>query len=140
LIIYYSFFKCKFKNDNNWQSIGDIVKIVGDVFFWHGRNNSLTFGQQKIRLWNLQQWIEKYLNTNYFSLVADFDLNCLYLAIFDKSLNNVKIENINYELGQSDQFKNCFLSKLEFIDFEAVAMGVKPSQPVLLWYFRGLKT
>lgn len=140
LIIYDSFFKCKFKNDNNWQSIGDHVSIVDGVFFWHGRNNSLTFGQHKITLWILQQWIEKYLNTNYFSLVADFDLNCLYLAIFDKSLNHVTIEDINYELGHADQFKNCFLSKLEFIDFEAVAMGVKPSQPVLLWYFRGLKT
>lgn len=136
--IHSSFFKCKFKIDKEWQSIGDIIEISNGTLFWHGRNIELTFNNKKIKVSAIQQWTTQYLKTTAFSLVADFDLNRLYLAIFDKSLDYVTIDSINCELKKFSGLEDCAFDKLQLINFEDVAMGIKPSQPVLLWYFRGL--
>jgi hypothetical protein len=137
--IHPTLFRCKFKAGSEWQSIGDIVSIDNSEFTWHGRNIEMVFNEKKLLLSDLQKWTSEYLKTTAFTLVADFDLNRLYLAIFDKYLNDVTIDSINRALQQSPGFEHCAFDKLQLIEFENVVMGMKPSQPVLLWYFRGLQ-
>ena len=135
--IFPTFFKAKFKGTEDWQTIGDIVNITDGTFLWEGRNTFLVAGQQKINIFAIERWTKDYLNTTSFSVVPDFEANLLYLAIFDTTLNTIQLEEINQALKKSDILKNCAFSKLEFIEYTTVAMGVKPSQPVLLYYFRG---
>jgi len=135
--IFPTFFKAKFKSETEWKTIGDIVKFSNGVFCWEGRNTFLTFNQQKIQISDLEKWTRSHLKTSSFSLVPDFEINSLYIAVFDKNLT-VTLSSINQALKLSDNLKDCFFSKLDCIEFKDVVQGIKPSQPVLLSYFRGL--
>jgi acyl-CoA synthetase (AMP-forming)/AMP-acid ligase II len=135
--IFPDFFKAKFKNDHEWRTIGDIVKFSNDVFFWEGRNSCLTFDQQKIKVSAIDKWTREWLNTSAFSLVPDFEVNALYIAVFDTTLD-LTLNDLNQALKSTAEFKNCVFSKMAQIEFKDVVQGIKPSQPVLLHYFRGL--
>jgi len=135
--IFPTFFKAKFKTENDWKIIGDIVKFSNGVFFWEGRNTVLTFNQHQIKVSDIEKWVRTYLKTSSFSLVPDFEFNLLYIAIFDKNLNTT-LNDLNQDLQLTNKFKSCFFSKLDFIEFKDIVQGIKPSQPVLLSYFRGL--
>jgi len=131
-------FRAKFKNANEWKTIGDIVSMTDGTFVWHGRNTFLTFKDQKINVTEFDKWLKKYLNTDAYSLVPDFEQNVMYLAVFDQTLDFLNLTKINQDIAENQDFKNCFFSKLSFIEFKDVAMGMKPSQPILLSHFRGL--
>jgi hypothetical protein len=131
-------FRVKYKSDRDWKVIGDIISIDNSVLVWHGRNSSLTFNGIKTRISSINAWIKNYLQSQHFALVPDFDINQLYLAVFDDKYKNLTANEINSTLSLSDELKHCVLSKVDFIEFEKVYQGIKPSQPVLLFYFRKL--
>lgn len=135
--IFPTFFKAKFNTETEWKTIGDIVKFLDGIFFWEGRNTFLTFNQQKISVSDIENWCKARLKTSSFSLIPDFEINSLYIAVFDKNLT-VTLDRLNRALQSSDKLKDCFFSKLDYIEFESVVQGIKPSQPVLLYHFRGL--
>lgn len=135
--VFPTFFKAKFNIETEWKTIGDIVKFSDGIFFWEGRNTSLTFNQQKVPVSALEQWCRTYLKTFAFSLVPDFEINSVYIALFDRNVT-VTLDELNQAIQSSDKFKDCFFSKLDYIEFKDVIQGIKPSQPVLLSYFRGL--
>jgi hypothetical protein len=132
-----NFFKAKFKSEHEWKTIGDIVKFSNDVFIWEGRNTCLIFDQQKIKVSAIEKWARELLKTSAFSLVPDFEVNSLYIAVFDTTLG-VTLAELNQALKSTTEFKNCVFSKIAYIEFKDVVQGIKPSQPVLLHYFRGL--
>jgi len=136
LEIFPTFFKVKFKIDQQWRTIGDIIKIKNDTLIWEGRNTVILFDQLPVKVSSIEQWLRTYLKTSAFSLVPDFETNQLYLAVYENSLVDLTLDVINQALQSEVQFKNCFFSKISNIEFKKVLQGMKPSQPVLLYYFR----
>ena len=133
--IHESFFKAKYKDEQEWKTIGDIVKILDNVFYWEGRNIYINVEQEKIRIHDVSKWVFKFLKSSAFAVVPDLELNMLYLAVFDTNINT-SLEKINHTIKSSPGLKNCFFSKFDYIEFKEVFQGIKPSQPVLLYYFR----
>lgn len=139
LEIFPNFFKAKFKNDKEWKTVGDIVSMSNGEFFYHGRNTFLFFDGQQVNISEIDKWLKNYLNSTAFALVPDFERNCMYLAIFDHSLKHITLESLNQDLAQTSNLNACWISKLQFVEFDTVLLGIKPSQPVLLSYFRGIE-
>jgi hypothetical protein len=107
------------------------VEIHPDCFAWHGRNNVLMVHDQPIDVSALKVWLESYLGSLDFVLVPDFELDQLYLALFDPgSKSPDQIRN-----AVLDQF-SVDLAGIDYFDFSQYARGVKPSQPLLLYAFR----
>jgi hypothetical protein len=124
-------FCARYVNDTEWKTIGDIVQIQPDCFAWLGRNNVLMVDDRPIDVSALKVWLESYLGSLDFVLVPDFELDQLYLALFDpgsKSLEEIK--NAVLEQFSVD------LAGIDYFDFSQYARGVKPSQPLLLYAFR----
>jgi hypothetical protein len=59
--------------------------------------------------------------------------------MFDHSLQSITLEKVNQDIMKITNFENCYFSQVKFIDFNSVLMGIKPSQPELLSYFRKIK-
>jgi hypothetical protein len=132
-----TYFQVKYKHTNDWKKIGDIIDVSNKKLKWHGRNTYLEFGGEKIHISKIEFWLRKYLNSSEFSLVPDFDRNELYLAVFnEKSVQD--LNNLNIEIESVEYLKKCKFSKISYIKFEKVFQGIKPSQPVLLYYFRNI--
>jgi hypothetical protein len=124
-------FCARYVNDTEWKTIGDIVEIQTDCFAWHGRNNVLMVDDRPIDVSALKVWLESYLGSLDFVLVPDFELDQLYLALFDPgSKSPDQIRN-----AVLDQF-SVDLAGIDYFDFSQYARGVKPSQPLLLYAFR----
>jgi hypothetical protein len=135
--IHSNYFCVKYKHSDDWKKIGDIIDISNKKLKWHGRNIYLQFGVEKIQINKIEQWVKKYLNSSEFSLVPDFDLNKLYLAVFNKKFDEL-LSKINTEIQLTDYLKECRFSKISYIEFKTIFQGIKPSQPVLLYYFRSM--
>jgi hypothetical protein len=137
LEIHPTYFRVKYKHTSDWKKIGDIVDLSNKKLKWHGRNTYLEFDGEKIHISKIELWLRKYLNSSEFSLVPDFDRNELYLAVFNEKSVQM-LNNINTEIESVGHLKKCKFSKISHIKFEEVFQGIKPSQPVLLYYFRNI--
>ena len=132
-----SFFWVKFKNETEWKTVGDILDITNGVLTWHGRNNILTVNNEKIDVRDLTTWFETRLNGQGFSLVPDFELNQLYLALYIST--DLTLDALNQDLANKFG-PNCQIAKLGKFDQFFMMSGMKASQPLLLYAFRKQET
>ena len=137
LEIHPAYFRVKYKHTNDWKKIGDMIDVSNKKLKWLGKTTYLELAGKKIHISKIDFCIRKYLNSSEFVLVPDFDRNELYLAVFSEKYIQL-LDSINKELKLDDDLNECKISKISFIKFEKNFQGIKPSQPVLLYYFRNL--
>jgi hypothetical protein len=122
----------KWKSSTEWNKIADQFVIHLGYLRWAGRTSTLKINGQAISIETLKEFIEKKFNTINFSIVPDFELNCIYLAVFDDTID---IDLVNLEITNQlgPEYKFCQIKKLNYLD---LLHGMKPSQPLLLYAFR----
>lgn len=129
-------FCVKYKKEKNWKTVGDIVTVDRGIFTWHGRNSAVTFDQTEIAVSDIVKWMHTILKIRYFSVVADFQENKIYLAVFEKT--KYDLGTVNQQL-QPKFGSECQFSDMRYFEFDHVLNGVKPSQPILLYAFKNEK-
>lgn len=120
---------------DEWSTTSDIFTTDGKCLYFHGRNQKIAVDGKEIDVRILQQKIDEFFPGANFSLVADFELNQLYLACFDDLIPN-EIEGINRTIVFTFNLPYYKISKMDRIDIKRILRGVKPSNPLLLYYFR----
>ena len=82
----------------------------------------------------ISQYILDKYHSNEFTIVPDFEKNLLYLAVYDDLLFQ-QIQDINQHIQRDLGLTECFRDRAWF-DKVNVLIGMKPSNPLLLYYFR----
>jgi len=127
-------FLVKFKQQHEYRVIGDVLSLEKNGIRWLGRNTILEKDQSSIDIIQVNKFLEQYLDKINFSLVPDYQLGQMYLALINND-KPVVLDNLNQTLV--DTFgSHCTISKIENFNFDSVMQGLKPSQPVLIHFFR----
>jgi hypothetical protein len=111
-----------------WSTTSDIFTTDGNSLYFHGRNQKLSVEGEEIDVRILQQKLTELFPTASFSLVTDFELNRLYLACYDDCIPD--------DLAEISRSIGCAIFKTAKIDIKRILRGAKPSNPLLLYYFR----
>lgn len=126
--------KLKWKFSQSWRTIGDLFEIYDNDLWWRGRVNFISRNSKRIDVNRIKEFIETTFKTVHFSLVLDYEFNRLYLAAWDDHvpadldlLNNMLTEAID-----SDHI----LNQIKHLNYRQLLVGMKPSQPILLYMFR----
>jgi hypothetical protein len=126
--------RLKWKFSDQCHVIGDYFKIQQDVLWWQGRVNFISKNGIKVNVSAIKSFLENAFNTLNFSIVMDYELNQLYLAVFDQ-LIPPDLTLLNSML--INEFDSVYtFNKIKVLNYNKVLMGVKPSQPILLYMFR----
>ena len=115
--------------------MADIVRKQDDgQLFFEGRTYSIERNGERVYVSPLEQHLATRLNSTEFHIVADLEINELFLAVFNSSLPT-DLDQINNIVTEkfSDNYK---FSKIQFFDISTVRSGMKPSAPLLLYAFR----
>lgn len=133
-----NYFKVKHKSCSDWNVIGDIFEInSNDVYWWRGRCNIIDDENKYLQITEISKFLEEYFSNLDFSLVPDFELNKIYLAVFSKKINRSITDlqsDLNKKLFAITGSTNTINKVSHFTDDFIV--GMKPSQPLLLYSFR----
>jgi hypothetical protein len=130
-------FLVKFKSQQEYRIVGDILTKDQNGIHWLGRNTVLEKDHNEIDIAQVSKCIRQYLGDINFSLVPDYELGQMYLALVNNT-KKISLSELNQEL--INNFGNhCTISKLENFKFDSVMQGIKPSQPVLIYFFRQLQ-
>jgi len=131
-----TYFKVKHKNSSEWNIIGDIFEIDSQgVYWWKGRCNIINDENKYLQVSEISKFLENYFSNLDFSLVPDFELDKFYLAVFSKKINAEELQReLNVKLFPITGSKNT-INKIDCFS-DRFKMGVKPSQPLLLYSFR----
>lgn len=124
----------KWKNTDEWNKIADqFVEHPGHLQ-WLGRTSTLTVNGQSISIGALKEFLEIEFDTIHFSIVPDFELNCVYLAVFDDAIPiDLQVINAKTTVALGAEYKFSQITKLNYLK---LLHGMKPSQPLLLYTFR----
>jgi acyl-CoA synthetase (AMP-forming)/AMP-acid ligase II len=134
----YEFFPTHVKGrikGGEWSTTSDIFTTDGKSFYFHGRNQKLVIDGVELDVNVLQQALTNFFHTASFSLVPDFELNRLYLACYDYIIPN-NLEEINRSIAITLNLIHYKIFKIDKIDIKHILRGSKPSNPLLLYYFR----
>jgi hypothetical protein len=133
-----NYFKVKHKSCSEWNIIGDIFEIdCNNSYWWRGRCNIIDNENKYLQITEISKFLEEYFSNLDFSLVPDFELNKIYLAVFSKKINIDTSEvqaDLNKKLFQITQLTDTIHKVSHFTD--NFIIGMKPSQPLLLYSFR----
>lgn len=77
------YFKAKLVTNAQWHTISDQVEIKDNIFIFHGTSPSITMNNVEINLNELNNNLATYLNTDQFSLIADYERSQLYLGFYN---------------------------------------------------------
>lgn len=123
----------KWKTDSEWNKIADKFVQHDQYLQWLGRTSTININDHAVSISRLKDFIEQKFDTVHFAIVPDYELNLLYLAVFDQRLED--LDQINHqvvtELGHDYK-----LSQIVKCDYGKHLHGMKPSQPLLLYMFR----
>ena len=120
---------------HRWYTLADIVRKQDDgQLFFEGRTYSIERNGERVYVSPLEEHLVARLNSTEFHIVADLEINELFLAVFSASLST-NLDQINNIVTEkfSDNYK---FSKIKFFDISTVRSGMKPSAPLLLYAFR----
>jgi hypothetical protein len=120
---------------HRWYTLADIVRKQDDgQLLFEGRTYSIERNGERVYVSPLESHLADKLNSTEFHIVADLEINELFLAVFNNSLPT-DLDHINSIVKQqfSDNYK---FSKIKFFDISTVRSGMKPSAPLLLYAFR----
>jgi acyl-CoA synthetase (AMP-forming)/AMP-acid ligase II len=135
---YPTYFKVKHKNSLEWNTIGDVFEIDSDnAYWWRGRCNIINNENKYLQVTEIAKFLDSYFLDLDFSLVPDFELNKIYLAIFSRN-TPISIQNLQSELNAklfSITSAENTIHKIKYFSDE-FKIGIKPSQPLLLYSFR----
>lgn len=138
LEFYSTYFKVKHKNSLDWNIIGDVFEIdSNNIYWWRGRCNIINNQNKYIQVSEIAKFLEQYFVDLNFSLVPDFELDKLYLAVFGQKTEvdpGQLLSELNKKLVLITESENTIHSIDYFSD--NFIMGMKPSQPLLLYSFR----
>jgi hypothetical protein len=138
LEFYPTYFKVKHKNSSEWNIIGDVFEIDSDNnHWWRGRCNIINNENKYIQVSDIVKFLEQYFVDLNFSLVPDFELDKLYLAVFTQK-RDVDIKQLQCDLNArlvSVTGSDNTIHKIDYFSDNFI-MGMKPSQPLLLYSFR----
>jgi hypothetical protein len=124
----------RLKNKNrDWVATADMFKKGDDYILFCGRNENTVVNGETIDVDMLRKYINT-LSTNC-SLVPDLERSKLYLAVYDNKMP----DNIN-QLLRSEFGPNYLIHRQAYIDISPIRRGVKPTNPILLHYFRKITT
>jgi hypothetical protein len=133
-----NYFKVKHKSCSEWNIIGDIFEIdANNSYWWRGRCNIVNNENKYLQITEISKFLEEYFSNLDFSLVPDFELNKIYLAVFSKkiNINTTDVQaDLNKKLFEITQLTNT-ISKVSYFTNNFI-IGMKPSQPLLLYSFR----
>lgn len=124
----------KWKTSDVWFKIADQFKVFPDHLLWLGRSVTITIDDRVVNIGLIKEFLEQYYDTVHFSIVADYEMNCLYLAAWDSAIpNDLSVLNtlLSHKFGPSYRFDQ--VKQLNYFD---MLQGMKPSQPILLYMFR----
>jgi hypothetical protein len=125
--------KCRRKGTQNWVTLSDILVNVNDCMYFKGRNEKLVVSGITVDVAALRQNLSQTFNAA-FSLVTDYELNQMYLACYDDNIP-LDISVVNKHI--TDHFsKEYEVTKVAKLDVSQIRRGIKPSSPLLLFYFR----
>ena len=120
--------------DRPWNIIGDLFKQTHNGVKYIGRSYSLILHEETVPLEPLDRYLKTTYHSRQYQLVADFELNELYLAFFDNQpLPN--LIDLNNDIAAQCHPKLSFKNIRKF-DVSTVNSGMKPSSPILLYAFR----
>lgn len=126
--------KLKWKFSNDWQVIGDKFDVEQQVLWWRGRVNFISRDGVRVNVENIKTFLEDKFDTFNFTIVIDYELNQLYLAVYDSELP-VDLNLINNMLEAKFNSAHT-INKIKVLNYGRLLMGMKPSQPILLYMFR----
>lgn len=129
-------FRARFKKNHNWLVIGDLLDDRGDEIWWLGRNTKIKVDDEIVDIRNINMILEKFFGSIEFVLVPDFEIDKIYLAAFDIKHQQIDIDSVNRFLATQSITKNKTIEKFKFFEVDKIRMGMKPSQPLLLYAFR----
>jgi hypothetical protein len=126
-------FNVKYKISDSWKTINDKIEISNDLLKFYGRNTTVTVNDNEINVGMVNELLTSLINPNFFTLVPDFERHKFYLALYKDT--TLTLEQINTTL----QLTIPYLKIDTMQRFESpLFIGVKPSQPLLLYAFRNL--
>lgn len=130
-----NFTMAKVTRIGTWIKIADIFEQRDGHVYFMGRNQSFIINGKTVRLSDISDALTKQYNAS-FSVVPDLELNCMYLACFDDNIptdlttvNNLITEKLSSEYN---------VTKVARMDVSQIRRGIKPSTPLLLYYFRNI--
>jgi acyl-CoA synthetase (AMP-forming)/AMP-acid ligase II len=133
-----NYFKVKHKSCSEWNVIGDMFEIdSNNSYWWRGRCNIVNNENKYLQITEISKFLEEYFSNLDFSLVPDFELNKIYLAVFSKeiNINTTDVQaDLNKKLFEITQLTNT-INKVSYFTDDFI-IGMKPSQPLLLYSFR----
>lgn len=127
------YFDIKFKSGGETRRIGDNITLEDNEFVWHSRNTIMSTNEYVYNVGLVDNLLRKCFSKKEFSLVPDYELGKLYLAVFDD--NGWDLDTVNMYLHQI-YAKHIYISKIQKFQVDRVRSGMKPSQPLLLQAFR----
>ena len=136
--IHDDFVKARHRSSDTWHIIGDRFMEVDDghILWWLGRTTHLNIDEQIVDVNVLCQTLTDFYHTANFVVVPDFEMNQLYLAVFDEQIP-VHAQQINDTISPvlGSGYRVAMVTRVpeSTIDF-----GMKPPQPLLLYMFRNL--
>jgi hypothetical protein len=133
------FVRARHRDSDLWHIIADRFLEVDDGarLWWLGRTAHLVVDGRTVDINVLAQTLTDLYQTTNFVIVPDFEMNRLYLAMFDDRISS-DIAQVNHRvtqvLGSSYQIDMITRVQEAVMDF-----GMKPPQPLLLYMFRNLQ-
>jgi hypothetical protein len=134
-----TYVRTRWKTSESWYIMSDRFKIIDGVLWLLGRNDTVTIDGDPIDTADLFKFLaDKYKSTE-FTIVQDFELNKLYLAVFEPGLFT-DLATVNQYIKENYTkvpwgINQCFSAMNQFEKVNVV-VGMKPSAPLLLYYFR----
>lgn len=131
--------KAKWKTSSDWFTMSDKFKVKDGVLWWLGRSNTVVIDGEDIDAVDLFSFLANKYKSTEFSIVQDFELNRLYLAVFDSEIFT-DLATVNQYIKENYTkvpwgINQCFSAMNQFEKINVV-VGMKPSAPLLLYYFR----
>lgn len=126
--------RCKWRDQKDWHVLADVLQWRAGAWWHCGRSSMIQSASGPIDITIISQYIIDKYHSNEFTVVPDFEKNLLYLAIYDDLLFQQTSE-INHHIQQDLGLVDCFCDRAWF-DKVGVLIGMKPSNPLLLYYFR----
>lgn len=124
-------FDCRTIGSDRWYKIGDKLEIIDGVMWWRGRTDAVIKNDKKIKVLDVQGFIEKHYDSREFYVVGNYLTNQMFLALFD----NLDTSNLNNVLEQEFGIAN-ILDDIKIVPYTEYLHGQKPSMPLLLYLFK----
>ena len=131
--IHDTYIKVRLKGNTEWIILSDMFKEHNGIFYYHGRYEQFVVNGIEVDINVLKKYLSESFGSE-FTLILDYEINKLYLAIYDNKIP-IDLDKVNEVIGIkfSAEYK---LDKLQKFNLEEVRSGAKPSNPLLLYYFR----